>query len=147
MKTRLEISAGGVIFRERRGRTEVCLITTQGGRAWQLPKGIIEDGEPAEEAAQREVSEETGLQGNLVQRLDRIEYWYIWKERNERTRVHKFVYFFLFRYLRGSTKDHDDEVDDACWVPLSEAQARLSFKNERRVIELAAQVIGSSATS
>ncbi|MDZ4277583.1 MAG: NUDIX hydrolase, partial [Dehalococcoidia bacterium] len=140
-----EISAGGVIYRIRRGRPDVCLIATQGGRAWQLPKGLIERGEPPEEAARREVAEETGLQGKLLQRLDRIEYWYFWTEDGERVRVHKFVYFFLFRYARGSTRDHDEEVDDARWVPLSEAETRLSFENERRVVRLAAEVIETAA--
>lgn len=141
MKTRHEISAGGVIYRRRKGQTEVCLISTQGGKAWQLPKGLIEPGEQAEVAAEREVREETGLRGALVRRLDRIEYWYVWEEAGERTRVHKLVYFFLFRYKSGSTKDHDDEVDDARWFPIDEARRTLSFESERGVLELAARVL------
>jgi 8-oxo-dGTP pyrophosphatase MutT (NUDIX family) len=138
VKTRLEISAGGVIYRRQSGPPEVCLIATQGGRAWQLPKGIIERGERPEDAARREVAEETGLQGDRLRSLERIEYWYVWEEDGERTRIHKFVYFFLFRCTGGSTDDHDHEVDDACWFPLPEAQERLSFENERRVLRLAA---------
>jgi 8-oxo-dGTP pyrophosphatase MutT (NUDIX family) len=137
----MEISAGGVIYRRQRERPEVCLIATQGGKAWQLPKGLIERGEPPEETARREVAEETGLRGDLLQRLDRIEYWYVWDHGGERTRVHKFVYFFLFRYTGGSTEDHDEEVDDARWFPLAEAQERLSFEGERRVLDLAAEAI------
>ncbi len=137
----MEISAGGVIYRRQREQPEVCLIATQGGKAWQLPKGLIERGEPPEEAARREVAEETGLRGDLLQRLDRIEYWYVWDHGGERTRVHKFVYFFLFRYTGGSTEDHDEEVDDARWFPLAEAQERLSFEGERRVLDLAAEAI------
>lgn len=145
MKTRNEISAGGVIYRRRKGRTEVCLISTQGGKAWQLPKGLIEHGEPAEAAAEREVREETGLSGTLQRPLDRIEYWYVWEEGGHRTRIHKLVYFFLFRYTGGSTKDHDDEVDDARWFPIEEAQRTLSFDSEQRVLELAAGVLAESA--
>lgn len=138
MKTRLEISAGGVIFRRRQGQAQVCLIATQGGTAWQLPKGLIEKGEAAEDAAAREVSEETGLQGELLRRLDRIEYWYVADYTPERERVHKLVYFFLFRYTGGSTRDHDREVDDARWVSVDEARRLLSFENERRILDLAA---------
>jgi len=145
MKTRTEISAGGVVYRRRQDRVAVCLISTQGGQAWQLPKGLIEHGEQPEVAAAREVLEETGLQGKLLQRLDRIEYWYVWEEGGEKTRVHKFVYFFLFRYTKGSTKDHDDEVDDARWFPIEEAQRTLSFVNERHVLRLAAKAIAGGA--
>jgi 8-oxo-dGTP pyrophosphatase MutT (NUDIX family) len=141
VKTRNEISAGGVIYRPGDGEPEVCLIATQGGKAWQLPKGLIERGEQPEEAARREVAEETGLQGELLQRLDRIEYWYVWNEDSERVRIHKLVYFFLFQYASGSTEDHDDEVEDARWFPVAEAQKKLSFENEQRVLELAAQAI------
>ena len=144
MKIRMEISAGGVVYRRRKGRVEVCLISTQGGSAWQLPKGLIERGEQPEAAAEREVQEETGLRGRLLQRLDRIEYWYVWEDSGGRTRVHKLVYFFLFRYTTGSTRDHDDEVDDARWFPIDEAQRTLSFENERHVLELAAQAIENS---
>ncbi len=141
VKTRMEISAGGVIYRPRRGQTEVCLIATQGGKAWQLPKGLIESGERPEDAASREVMEETGLRGDLLRRLDKIEYWYVWDDGVAKTRVHKLVYFFLFRYTSGSTKDHDHEVDEARWFSLAEAQGRLTFENERRVLELAANAI------
>lgn len=145
MRTRLEISAGGVIYRRRPGTAEVCLIATQGGRAWQLPKGIIEDGERPEDAARREVEEETGLRGDLLRSLEKIEYWYVWEEGGQRTRIHKYVYFFLFRCTGGSTDDHDHEVDDACWFPLAEAQRRLSFENERRVLRIATEPIEAGA--
>jgi len=145
VNTRSEISAGGVVYRRRRGQPEVCLISTQGGKTWQLPKGIIEDGEKPEAAAIREVEEETGLRGELVKPLEKIEYWYVWEEDGERTRVHKYVYFFLYRYASGSTKDHDDEVDDARWFPLAVAQKRLSFDGERGVMRLAAQEIKAEA--
>lgn len=141
----MEISAGGVMFRRRKGQPQVCLIATQGAKAWQLPKGLIERGEQPEEAASREVTEETGLRGKLLHRLDKIEYWYIADYGPERERVHKLVYFFLFRYIGGSTKDHDTEVDDARWVPLSEARQLLSFENEQKVLELAAKAIEEEA--
>ena len=145
MKTRQEISAGGIIYRRRGDRSEVCLIATHGGSTWQLPKGLIEQGEPTEETARREVAEETGLRGDLLQPLDRIEYWYVWDYGDGRERVHKLVYFFLLRYTGGSTKDHDDEVDEARWFPLGEAQQRLSHENERRILELAAKAIEAGA--
>ena len=139
MNTRNEVSAGGVIHRKSDGRTDVCLISTGGGKNWQLPKGIIEPGEPAEEAARREVAEETGLSGEIEQPLDKIEYWYVW----EGTRIHKLVYFFLFRHTGGSTNLHDDEVDDARWFAIEDALERLSFENERRIVRQAATVLAA----
>lgn len=143
MKTRLEFSAGGVIFRPGPAGPEVCLIATQGGRAWQLPKGLIERGEPPQEAALREVSEETGLTGELLQPLDKIEYWYVFDFGGGRERVHKFVYFFLIRCTGGSTENHDEEVDEARWFPLAEAERVLSYEGERRVMARAAQAIAA----
>ncbi len=141
MKTRREISAGGVIYRRGQGEPEVCLISTHGGRNWQLPKGIIERGESSEEAARREVAEETGLRGDLLQRLGRIEYWYVWDYGDGPERVHKFVYFFLLRYTDGSTDDHDHEADEARWFSLSEARKRLTHDNEQRILNLAEKAL------
>ena len=145
MKTRVEISAGGVIYRDTMEGPEVCLIETQGGKAWQLAKGIIERGEETAEAALREVSEETGLYGDLLQPLGRIEYWDVWNADSGPERVHKWVYFFLIRYTEGETKDHDNEVDDACWFPMAEAHRRLSFESEQNVLKQAEQAIAAEA--
>lgn len=141
MPTRVEVSAGGVIFRRRAGQTRVCLIATRGGETWQLPKGLVERGEPPERAAEREVLEETGLRGRVLQRLDKIEYWYFWREAGEPVRIHKFVYFFLIRHQGGSTRRHDHEVEDARWFPLEEAERLLTFENEKHVLRLAAEAI------
>lgn len=143
MKTRVEISAGGVIYRAGRAGPEVCLIQPEGGENWQLPKGLIERGEETSEAALREVSEETGLFGEVEQQLDRIEYWYVWKEDGEATRVHKWVYFYLMRYKGGDTKDHDHEVNEAVWYPIAEAPKRLTFESEQNIVKLAAEALAA----
>ncbi len=141
MKTRQEISAGGVIYRTEQKGTEVCLILTPGRKMWQLPKGIIEEGEQAEEAATREVAEETGLRGKLLQPLEQTEYWYVWDYGQGRERVHKRVHFFLFRYISGSTADHDHESEEARWFPLAEARTRITHENERRVLDRAVEAL------
>jgi 8-oxo-dGTP pyrophosphatase MutT (NUDIX family) len=138
VKTRTETSAGGVVFRpgDDDGRYDVALIRTH-ERRWQLPKGWIEPDETPEAAAIREVREEAGVDAELVGPLDRIEYWYNSNYEPEPARVHKFVHFFLLRFVGGSTEDHDDEVTEARWVEIGEADGMLAFRDERRMVAMA----------
>ena len=111
---------------------EILLISTQSGRRWQLPKGHIEDGETAEQAAVREVREETGVTGRVLATLPGVEYWYV--ERGLR-RIHKRVDYFLLEYVSGDAADFDPaEVSGAGWFPWGQGEAKLSFENERKVI-------------
>ncbi len=125
---RPEFSAGGVVVRRFRGRPFVAVIRTK-GQALALPKGHPDGGESAAEAALREVREETGLEAELVEKLDDIRYWYFRKGERQL----KIVRFFLFRYRSGSVRDHDREVEAAEWVPLAEAPERLTYPGERDV--------------
>ncbi len=136
-RTLFEVSAGGVIYRRTRRGIDVCLIATKGGTRWQLPKGKREDGESLEQTAAREVAEETGLVGRVGPRLDRIDLWFTWTEDGVAVRHHKLVYFYLLEYERGSTDDHDHEVEEARWFDAEEALTRLTFPNERSVVERA----------
>lgn len=128
-------SAGGVVVRGAPTGGEVLLITVAGGR-WQLPKGRVEEGETAEQAAVREVAEETGVRGRVRGELPAIDYWFSRPDR----RIHKRVDYFLLDDAGGSTDDYDpNEVDGAAWLPWDEALARLTFDNERRVVAAARQ--------
>lgn len=146
LPTREEISAGGVVFRLRDDDGfNVALIRTHEGR-WQLPKGWIEDGEPAEGTAVREVREEAGVDAEVVGPLDTIEYWYTSRYDAEPARVHKLVHFFLMRYIAGSTDDHDHEVIEARWADIDDAEHMLAFKDERRMVEMARDALRQVAT-
>ncbi len=135
IKTKFQLSAGGVIFRESEG-IEVALIATKGGEVWGLPKGLVEreSNEPLEEAALREVQEETGLFGRVLERIDKIEYWYRWEEDNEPVRYHKIVYFFLIEHQGGDVRNHDFEVDEVRWFALAEAERVASYESEREIL-------------
>lgn len=125
-------SAGGVIYRLAEGRLEVALIATSGGARWGLPKGHVFEGETPADAARREIEEETGLSGEVLQPLETIEYWF----RAGRTRIHKFVDLFLLRYQHGEVVPQEAEVDDARWFELDAAVAIASFPREQAVLLL-----------
>ena len=133
-----EFSAGGVVVRRVEGRTEVAVVSPRRG-VLALPKGHPEDGETLEQAATREVREETGLTAEPVERLGKVQYWYS----RSGERVLKGVTFFLFDYLSGDVEDHDDEVESAEWIDLKEAAERLSYKGER---EMARKALDEAAT-
>jgi 8-oxo-dGTP pyrophosphatase MutT (NUDIX family) len=130
---RREFSAGGVVVRRFRGRPFMAGVRVKGGTVLALPKGHIDPGESAAEAAEREVREETGVQASLVEKLGDVRYWY----QRDGQRVLKVVSFFLFRYRSGSVRDHDHEVDSAEWVPLEDAPRLLEYRGEREMAELA----------
>ena len=127
-----EFSAGGVVVRRMRGRPFVAVVRVR-DEVLALPKGHPDAGESAADAAWREVREETGLEAELVEKLDDIRYWYV----RGGERVMKIVSFFLFRYRSGSVADHDHEVEEALWIPLDEATERLAYKGEREMATIA----------
>jgi 8-oxo-dGTP pyrophosphatase MutT (NUDIX family) len=128
-----EFSAGGVVVRRFHGRPFIAAVRVKGGSVLALPKGHIDEGETAAEAAAREVREEAGVEGTLVEKLGDVRYWY----QRGGQRVLKVVSFFLFRYRSGSVRDHDHEVDSAEWVPLEDAPRLLAYKGERQMAEAA----------
>jgi 8-oxo-dGTP pyrophosphatase MutT (NUDIX family) len=127
-----EFSAGGVVVRRMHGRPFVAVVRVR-EEILALPKGHPSGDESAEAAARREVHEETGVEADLVEKLGDISYWYA----RGGQRVKKIVSFFLFRYRSGSVADHDHEVEEALWIPLADAPARLAYKGEREMAESA----------
>lgn len=141
--TKRQVSAGGVAFRRHRGRVDIAIISVGPNARWQLPKGIVEEGESPESTAIREVREEAGIDTQLVAPLETIEYWYVATEGAAgRVRYHKFVHFFLLEYLGGDVADHDREVNEARWVNLADANGLLAFANERKVVAEAGELLG-----
>ena len=134
MRSQNVVSSGGVIYRTADGEFEVALISK--GRIWCLPKGLIEEGETAEETAVREVREETGLAGKTVKKIGKIHYDFK-RERH----FFKTVHFFLLKFLEGSVDAHDFEVDTAKWVPISEGLHMLTYPNEKKILKKAENLL------
>jgi 8-oxo-dGTP pyrophosphatase MutT (NUDIX family) len=123
-----EFSTGGVMIRRFHGRPFVAVVQVREG-VIALPKGHPEEGEASVDAAAREVREEAGVEGEVLEKLGDIRYWYS----RDGERVLKIVSFFLFRYRSGSVRNHDHEVEAAAWMPLEEAAAKLTYKGEREM--------------
>ena len=132
-----QISAGGVAFRLTDSEWEVAIVAVKPSLRWQIPKGIIDAGEREEQAALREVREEAGIDCELIEKIDTVEYWYFATARGERVRYHKFVHFFLLKYIAGDAADHDHEIAEARFVPIDEAIEMLAFKSEKDIVKKA----------
>ena len=130
-----QTSAGGVIYRRNESGLQIVLISVKNGQAWCLPKGIVDKGETTEETAVREVREETGLTGRIIDALGEINYWYYIKGENLKCR--KTVHFYLMEYVSGDTDGHDVEVDEAAWFSLEAALEKVSYKGDRAMVEKA----------
>jgi ADP-ribose pyrophosphatase YjhB (NUDIX family) len=142
LRTVDETSAGGlVVDHTRRTAALIGRLDRRGRLLWSLPKGHIEIGETAEQAAVREVEEETGIIGRVVAPLGTIDFWFVAEDR----RVHKTVHHFLLRALGGELCDDDVEVAEVAWVPLGELESRLAYADERRLIRRATELLADSA--
>jgi 8-oxo-dGTP pyrophosphatase MutT (NUDIX family) len=142
LPVRDQVSAGGIVFRMHGEKIDVALISVGTQRRWQLPKGLVDKDEKPETAAVREAREEAGVDSEIVQHIETVEYWFAGLDGGERVRFHKRVHFFLMRYLGGDTGNHDWEVNEARWVPIDDAITQLAFENEKRVASTARDLIG-----
>ena len=141
---RRSYSAGGVAYRlveigdGGAGGVQVALIATARGSRWQLPKGRLEPGEEAVQAAIREVEEETGLQTVVEMFLHSVEYSYTdTYQRAIPEIVHKRVDFYLLRVVGGELSDLSFEVDGVIWTTPEDALNRLTFAGERECVRQA----------
>jgi 8-oxo-dGTP pyrophosphatase MutT (NUDIX family) len=148
LRTFHETSAGGLVVdgldgpREKQVAALIGRIDRRGRMLWSLPKGHIEQGETAEQTAIREVAEETGIRGDVLAPLGSIDYWFV----TEGRRVHKTVHHYLLRFLGGQLSAEDLEVSDVAWVPLEELPSRLAYADERRLAEVAGELINTLHT-
>lgn len=141
IQTLEQVSAGGAAFRANDSGYEIAIVSVNPSLRWQLPKGLIDEGETPEIAALREVREEAGIETEILSKIETIEYWYVGDYKSERVRFHKFVHFFLLKYLAGDVANHDFEIAEARWVTAEEALKMLAFESEKEIVEKAINAI------
>ena len=126
------------------GATRAVLIgrmDRQGGLEWVLPKGHVESGETTEQAAVREIREETGLDAAIAGSLGLVDYWFVAGKR----RIHKTVHHYLLAAVGGTLGTEDVEVSEVAWVPLDELASRLRHPSERRLLEKLPRLLATGA--
>ncbi len=132
MATKWEFSAGGVVFRKNEnGQVEILLIRVK--TRWSFPKGNIERGEPKDQAALREVKEETGVDAKILDYLGEVDYWY----NIGLTRIHKFVYYYLMEYISGDVVPQKEEIDEAKFMSITEAEKSLAYSTDKEILNRA----------
>lgn len=128
-----------MVDREKNQAALIGRLDRRGTLLWSLPKGHLEEGETARQAAVREVREETGIDGSVLRELGAIDYWFVVENR----RVHKTVHHFLLEAVGGELSDEDVEVTEVAWVPLGELDQLLAYTDERRLVRRAVRLLES----
>ena len=137
-----EVSAGGLVvdFSGTRGLLIGRIDHKDASRErllWSLPKGHIEVGETPEQAAIREVREETGITSEITKSIGIIDFWFMAGGK----RIHKTVHHFIFKEVSGELTPQITEVDEVSWFPLSEIVERLAYPDEKKLIAKSGEIL------
>ncbi|HVT01547.1 MAG TPA: NUDIX domain-containing protein [Patescibacteria group bacterium] len=146
---KFEFSAGGVVYKkDPTTASGFMILVSQHSqhKGWVFPKGLIGDrdqikGEKKEDTAVREVKEETGADGKIIQELTPVVYWYAWEGEKRK----KTVYYFIMEYVGGNITEHDHEMSAVEWLNANEVLNRLTYKSDKNVYQEALPIIESLA--
>jgi 8-oxo-dGTP pyrophosphatase MutT (NUDIX family) len=147
---KFEFSAGGIVIRRAhdfgskphflKKEIEVLVCQHSQHHGWVFPKGLIGDHikeENKEQTAQREVEEETGVKGKIIQPLSEVEYWYQFSGE----KIKKTVYYFLMEYVSGDISKHDSEMENVEWISKKDVEKKLTYPSDKKVWNKASKLI------
>ena len=137
---KFEFSAGGVVFRTQTNQTYILLAQHSQHHGWVFPKGFIGDkiaGESKEATALREVEEETGAIGSILEPLTPVTYWY----QMDGIKRRKTVYYYVMEYIGGDITKHDWEMEHVEWLPMQKVEERLTYDSDKKVWKEAKKII------
>ena len=133
-----EFSAGGAVYKKEDGQILWLVCKHSGYHKWVLPKGLIDEGEKAEETAVREVEEECGIKTKIIAKIPEPEK-YIYTMNG--VKIFKMVFYFLMEYISGDIKNHDFEMEEVGWFKFEEAAEKLNWHGAKKVLEKARQLL------
>lgn len=144
-----EFSAGGVVYKkvkeqESRRVKILWLLYKPAGRrkfyqkGWRFPKGWIDEGETSQEAALREVEEEGGVKAEIIDKIDRVQYFF-YNEQKEK--VLKSIAFYLMKWLADVKNGPGWETEKIEWLPFNEAHQKLAFDSEKKALKRAKKIL------
>jgi 8-oxo-dGTP diphosphatase len=123
-------AAGGVILRDGK----VCVIHRPDYEDWSLPKGKLDAGESHEDAALREVHEETGLRCTLGPELSSQDY-------TDRKGRPKTVRWWAMQVVADEGLTPSEEVDERRWIPVAQAETFLTYEHDRELVREAQEAM------
>lgn len=127
-----EFSAGGVVYKKDADQIMILVSQHSQHHGWVFPKGFIGDkiaGESKEATAVREVKEETGANGKIIEPLTPVTYWYSMDE----VKREKTVYYYIMEYIDGDITEHDWEMENVEWLPMEQVAERLTYDSDKQV--------------
>lgn len=133
-------SAGGIVVKNEDGQKKILVTQHSKHKGWDFPKGHLETGESSEQAALREVEEETGVIGEIVEKIGQTEYFYY----EDGKKVLKTVVYFIMNFVKLGEATTAFEVSDMVWLPLEEVEEKLTFKDTKELWKKARKRIDNS---
>jgi len=139
-----EVSAGGLVLDRSSRPWKAALIARldrRGRLIWSLPKGHVEAGESNEQAAIREVHEETGIESSVLMTLGTIDFWFMAEDK----RIHKTVHHYILNADGGELSDEDREVVEVAWIPIDDVAGKLAYSDERKLMARVPELLAGLA--
>ncbi len=128
---KFQFSAGGIVFKNSKAGVLILLCQHSQHHGWGFPKGLIGDKEKGESkisTALREVEEETGTKGEIVEEIDPVTYWYVF----EGEKIKKTVYYYIMKFVGGDITKHDFEMEKVEWVEQANVVDKLTFEADKK---------------